>query len=315
VSNVIDISIITPCFNEEENVQDCATAVAKVMSTQLPDLNYEHIFIDNCSTDGTIRELKKLAYADKNVKVIANSRNIGPFRNMYRGMKRATGKTVIPMLPADLQDPADLIPNFYAEWLAGSLVVYGVRKNRQESLFMRGIRGIYYRIIRIMSDTDIPLNAGEFMLVDRRIADEILKLDDYYPYIRGLVAQSTSKSSFVSYTWVRRRKGKSKANWFQLFDQAINGLISTSRAPARLALFFGFLISSLGIMGGIYNLLASLIGAGNAASGVPTLIVGLFFFGGVQLFFTGLLGEYILSIHSQTRKLPDAFDVEVLNFD
>jgi hypothetical protein len=166
-----------------------------------------------------------------------------------------------------------------------------------------------------MSDTDIPLNAGEFMLIDKRIATEILKLNDHYPYIRGLVAQSTSKSASVSYTWVRRRKGKSKANWFQLFDQAINGLISTSRAPARIALIFGFLVSCLALIAGIFNLIALLFEVQNTSAGIPTLIIVLFFFGGIQLFFTGLLGEYILSTHSQTRKLPEAFDVEVLNFD
>lgn len=309
----IDISIITPCYNEEDNVRDCANAVATIMSANLPKLRYEHIFVDNSSTDNTLKELRAIATRNKSVKVIVNSRNIGPFRNMYRGMKRATGKTIIPMLPADLQDPAELIPMLYREWEKGALVVYGVRKNRQESLFMRCVRGVYYRIIKLMSETDIPLNAGEFMLIDKRISDEILKLNDHYPYIRGLVAQSTSKSSFVPYTWVRRQKGKSKANWFQLIDQAINGLISTSRAPARLALITGFVISSLGILGGLYNLFASLAGFEHATSGIPTLIISLFFFGGIQLFFTGLLGEYILSIHSQTRKLPDAFDVETIN--
>jgi glycosyltransferase involved in cell wall biosynthesis len=311
----VDISIITPCFNEEDNVLDCARSVAKVMAAELPGVSYEHIFVDNSSTDGTFHELRKIANQDLRVKVIVNSRNIGPFRSMYRGMKRAVGDSVIPMLPADLQDPVEIIPKFYQLWISGSLVVFGVRENRQESLFMRFLRSIYYRVIRTMSDTDIPLNAGEFMLIDKRIANEILKLDDHYPYIRGLVAQSTSRSAFVPYTWVRRRKGKSKANWFQLFDQAINGLISTSRAPARLALIFGFLVSSLAIIGGIFNLIVLLFEAQNISNGIPTLIIVLFFFGGIQLFFTGLLGEYILSTHSQTRKLPDAFDVNVINFD
>jgi glycosyltransferase involved in cell wall biosynthesis len=311
----VDISIITPCFNEESNVESCANAVAHIMKTKLPDITYEHIFVDNASTDKTVSNLRSLAALDASVKVIVNSRNIGPFRSMYRGMARAKGCAIMPMLPADLQDPASLIPSLYAEMTKGYLVVYGVRADRKESLAMRLIRGAYYRLIRLMSETDIPVNAGEFMLIDSRIADEILKLNDHYPYIRGLVAQSTSNSSSVSYTWEKRERGKSKSNWFSLLDQGINGLISTSRAPARLALILGFVISLFGLIGGLVNLLISLIHGTDAISGIPTLIIGLFFFGGIQLFFTGLLGEYILSIHSQTRQLPNAFDIETINFD
>ena len=311
----LDLSIITPCFNEIENVALCAEAVRTVMSSSLPRLSYEHIFVDNSSTDGTSIRLKNLANEDPKIKVIVNSRNVGPFRNMYRGMGRASGRAIIPMLPADLQDPATLIPELYAEMEKGFLVVYGVRANRKERLVMRLIRGVYYRLIRLMSETDIPVNAGEFMLIDSRIADEILKLNDHYPYIRGLVAQSTSNSSSVSYTWEKRERGKSKSNWFALLDQGINGLISTSRAPARLALILGFIIALFGVIGGFVNLLISLIHGSDAISGIPTLIIGLFFFGGIQLFFTGLLGEYILSIHSQTRQLPNAFDIQTINFD
>jgi len=142
-----------------------------------------------------------------------------------------------------------------------------------------------------------------------------LELRDYYPYIRGLVAQSTSNSSSIDYTWVKRKGGKSKSNLFHLFDQAVNGLVSTSRAPARLGLVSGFFVSILGVLGGFVNLVLNLFSVNPTSSGIPTLIVGLFFFGGVQLFFTGLLGEYILSIHSQIRPLPNAFDIETVNFD
>ncbi len=310
-----DLSIITPCFNEEDNVELCAITVKEVMRSHLKELSYEHIFVDNSSTDDTVLKLRGLASNDQRIKVIVNSRNVGPFRNMYRGMAKARGQSIIPMLPADLQDPATLIPELYGEMQKGFLVVYGVRKNRKESLLMRALRGIYYRLIRVMSETDIPVNAGEFMIIDSRISDEILKLDDHYPYIRGLVAQSTSKSSSVDYTWGKRTHGKSKSNWFTLFDQGINGLISTSRVPARLALLLGFLVASLGVIGGIVNLFISLVFGSGADTGIPTLIIGLFLFGGIQLFFTGLLGEYILSIHSQTRQLPRAFDLETINFD
>jgi len=310
-----DLTIITPCYNEEINVESCVATVSTVMKTKLPDLRYEHIFVDNASTDNTVEILKVLADKNPALKIVVNSRNIGPFRNMYRGMAKASGLAIIPMLPADLQDPATLIPELYEEFKKGYLVVYGVRRNRQESFLMRFVRGTYYRVIRLMSETDIPVNAGEFMMIDHRIAREILELRDYYPYIRGLVAQSTSNSSSIDYTWVKRKGGKSKSNLFHLFDQAVNGLVSTSRAPARLGLVSGFFVSILGVLGGFVNLVLNLFSVNPTSSGIPTLIVGLFFFGGVQLFFTGLLGEYILSIHSQIRPLPNAFDIETVNFD
>jgi polyisoprenyl-phosphate glycosyltransferase len=310
----IDLTIITPCYNEEASVVDCAREVQNVMSARLPKVKYEHIFIDNASTDGTVLELRKIASVSKNVKVIVNSRNVGPFRNMYAAMAKASGRAVIPMLPADLQDPADKIPDLYQEWVKGYLVVYGERTNRQESLLMRAMRGLYYRIVRTMSETHIPINSGEFMLIDRKISDEICNLGDYYPYIRGLVAQSTSNSTSVPYTWGVRKKGKSKSNFLALIDQAINGFVSTSRAPARIALLGGFFISGLGFMAGLWSLIANLVDAPTALQGIPTLIVALFFFGGIQLFFLGLIGEYVLSIHSQVRRLPREFEVESINF-
>jgi glycosyltransferase involved in cell wall biosynthesis len=311
---VFDLTIITPCYNEEASVLDCAREVQRVMSSTLPKVKYEHIFIDNASTDGTVRELRKIAADSKSVKVIVNSRNVGPFRNMYAAMARASGRDVIPMLPADLQGPAEIIPDLYHEWVKGYLVVYGERTNRQESLLMRGLRGLYYRIVRTMSDTDIPINSGEFMLIDRKISDEICKLSDHYPYIRGLVAQSTSNSTSIPYSWGVRKNGKSKSNFISLIDQAINGFVSTSRAPARLALLGGFSISGVGFLAGLYSLVANLVDGPAGLQGIPTLIVALFFFGGIQLFFLGLIGEYVLSIHSQVRRLPREFEVESINF-
>jgi len=309
------ISIITPCYNEEETVAECVSRTAKVFSDHLPGVEYEHIFADNASTDGTVEVLRKLAAENRSVKVFVNSRNVGPFRNIYRGMAKATGDAIVPMLPADLQDPPEIIPDFYRLWVAGSMVVFGERTNRQEGLLLRALRGIYYRIVRKFAEGNIPINSGEFMLIDKSIAENILALDDQYPYIRGLVAQSVDISSSVKYTWAARVKGKSKANWFNLLDQAINGLISTSRIPARLSLVGGFFIAGLGMLAGIYSLILNLIGQANISAGIPTVIVAIFFFGGLQLFFLGLIGEYVLSIHSQVRPLPKAFDRERINLD
>lgn len=294
---------------------ECVRRTAKVFKELLPEVQYEHIFADNASTDNTVKVLSVLAESNPRVKVFVNSRNIGPFRNMYRGMAMAQGDAVIPMLPADLQDPPEIIPDFYRLWSAGSLVVFGERTNRQENLLMRILRGTYYRIVRRFAEGNIPINSGEFMLIDKSVSDSILALDDQYPYIRGLVAQSVDVSSSVKYTWESRKTGKSKANWFNLLDQAINGFVSTSRIPARLALIGGFAISGLGLLAGMYSLIVNLIHSNNASAGIPTVIVAIFLFGGLQLFFLGLVGEYVLSIHSQVRRLPKVFDTKRINFD
>lgn len=313
--NIISLSIITPCFNEEASVLDCASAVREIMASQLPNVTYEHIFIDNASTDQTVKVLRGIAASEHSIKVLVNSRNIGPFRNIYAAMSKASGMAIVPMLPADLQDPAELIPELYKEWEKGFLVVYGERTNRQEAIGMRLLRGLYYRIVKLMSETDIPINSGEFMLIDKKISQEICKLRDHYPYIRGLVAQSTSNSTSIPYTWRARKKGKSKANFLNLVDQAINGFVSTSRAPARLALLAGFVFASFGICAAVWSLIANIIDTSGSSNGIPTLIVTLFFFGGLQMFFLGLIGEYVLSIHSQVRRMPNEFIIEALNFD
>jgi len=308
------LSVITPCYNEEVNVEICASELKKVMSESLPNYRYEHIFADNASTDATLEKLRQLADKDKNIKVISNSRNVGPFRNMWNAMKSATGDAVVPLLPADLQDPPTVIPELVKNWENGFLVTYGVRANREESLLMRMARGLYYRIIKKFAAAVIPLNSGEFLLADKKVIDSILEVDDQYPYIRGLIAQTGVKSASVPYTWVKRERGKSKNNFISLIDQAINGFVSTSRVPARLALLGGFLLSILGFCFAMFTILSVLLSDGSAPVGIPTIIVGIFMLGGVQLLFLGLIGEYILSIHGQVRRTPPMFETERINF-
>ena len=308
------ISIITPCFNEELNIETCYLAVKKIMKTKLPNYSYEHIFSDNASSDSTFSVLEKIAKKDKNVKVILNSRNVGPFRNMWNAMKNATGDAIIPLLPADLQDPAEIIPSFVKNWEKGDLVVYGVRSNRQEFWMMRFLRSIYYKLIRKFADAVIPLNSGEFLLADKLVIKSILEVDDQYPYIRGLIAQTAVKSSSVNYTWVKRKKGKSKNSFIDLIDQAINGFVSTSRIPARFALLFGFIFSIIGFIGAAITFISFLLNKESVASGIPTIIVAIFLFGGIQLLFFGIIGEYILSIHGQVRKSPPMFEIKKINF-
>jgi glycosyltransferase involved in cell wall biosynthesis len=309
------ISIITPCFNEDESVLKCYQSLKEVMSKDLPGVTYEHIFADNSSTDRTVAEIKKFAKSDPRVKLIVNSKNIGAPRNIYRALSRTNGDAVIPMLPADLQDPAEVIPEFYREWKAGSLIVFGQRIKRQEHIVMRCLRGIYYRMIKKFASSDIPINAGEFMLIDRKVVDLLVEMNESNPYLRGLIAQVGVKSSYVNYRWGKREFGKSKATFFVLIDTAINGLVSTSRLPARIALLSGFMFSLVGILLGIWSLVASIFSSSLIGSGIPTIIVAIFFIGGVQLFFLGLIGEYVLSIHGEIRPEPGAFDLETIGFE
>lgn len=308
------ISIITPCFNEEANIPICIREVRSVMREKLPNYDYEHIFADNASSDATVQIIKDLAKKDPRIKLIVNSRNVGPFNNMWNALKSATGDAVVPLVPADLQDPPSVIPDFVQHWENGNLVVYGIRKRRQESWLMRLTRSIYYRIIRKFASAVIPLNSGEFLLADKRVIASMLIKDDHYPYIRGLIAQTAVKSEQVEYTWQKRMHGKSKNNLLQLVDQAINGFVSTSRLPARITLLAGFLLSFIGIAGAVVTLLSFILYRGDVSIGIPTIIVSIFFFGGIQLLFLGIIGEYVLSIHGQVRRAPEMFEIERINF-
>jgi glycosyltransferase involved in cell wall biosynthesis len=308
------ISIISPVFNEELNVENCAARLRDVMHLQCPGIAYEHIFADNCSTDSTVDILRSMAAVDSNIKVIVNSRNVGPFRNMWNALKSTSGSAVIPFLPADLQDPVEVIPKFIEGWNEGYLVVYGVRRNRQENLPMRIARNVYYRIISKFSEAEIPKNVGEFLIADRKVINSILEVDDAYPYIRGLIAQSGIRAKQIEYTWKKRENGKSKLNLFHLVDQAINGFVSTSRIPARIALILGFISSFVGIAGAFITLALIAFGNQEITPGIPTIIVSIFFFAGLQLLFLGVIGEYVLSIHGQVRRTPPMFEVERINF-
>jgi polyisoprenyl-phosphate glycosyltransferase len=314
-SNVqIQLSIVTPCFNEEDSIERCALEVQKIMKERMPGISYEHIFSDNASTDKTISILRHLAGTDKRIKVVVNSRNIGGPKNIYRALRKTKGLAIIPMLPADLQDPVEVIPELFSKWKLGNLVVYGKRINRQESLLMRALRKLYYLAIRKFATADLPTDVGDFLLIDKRVLENILALEEENPYIRGLVAQSGVRSDVVPYTWVKRTSGKSKMTPFVLIDVAINGLVSTSRLPARIALLVGFIMAGVGIAMGLFTLFDFLIFQTELAEGMPTIIIATFMLGGIQLFFLGLIGEYILSIHSQIRPEPEPFDLELINF-
>jgi glycosyltransferase involved in cell wall biosynthesis len=309
------ISIVTPCYNEELNVPDCYEAVRKLFANELADYDYEHIFCDNASSDATVMLLRQLADVDPHVKVILNARNFGPFRSMFNGLLSTTGDAVVPFLPADLQDPAEVIVSFVRHWEAGHKIVYGIRANRQEGLLMRTARSIYYRLVNRFANIEIPRDVGEFQLIDRAVVEALRQCDDYYPYLRGLISHCGYQSVGVSYTWKARQKGMSKNRLYHLFDQALNGLISFTNLPMRLCLVLGLSIAGLSLGYSIFTVISGLIYYRELAPpGIPTLIAALFFFSGVQLAFMGILGEYISAIHFQVRKRPLVVERERVNF-
>ena len=309
------LSIITPCFNEERAIEACIAEVAHVMSTSLPDTPYEHIICDNSSSDGTVALLRILAAADPRVKVVVNSRNVGPFRSMANGLRNVSGDLVVPMVPADLQDPPSIIPQMMAKMRPDIEVVYGIRGNRRESLFMRSARSGYYAALRMTGGVVPPAHAGEFLLARREVIDAISQVGGGYPYIRGLVAQTNPRFETVSYNWASRSVGRSRNSFPDLLDQAINGVVSTARSPIRWALFLGLVLAVVGVVAAIVNFLYFLAQGSTALEGIPTIIVATFLFGGVNLFFLGLIGEYVLSIHSIIRPEPPMFEREKINFE
>jgi glycosyltransferase involved in cell wall biosynthesis len=310
------ISVITPCYNEELTVRECYEAVRQVFQTRLPEFEREHIFCDNSSDDRTLDILREIAAADKSVRVIVNARNFGPLRNTYNGVMAASGDAVLLFLPADLQDPPELIPEFVRLWEAGNEIVYGIRAVREEGRIMRGIRLMYYRLLIRFSEIKVPPGVGDFQLVDRKIVEAMRRVRDNYPFMRMMTFECGGRSVGVPYTWRERKKGLSKNRAMALIDQGLNGLISFTTAPLRFGLFAGFLISFTSIAYSVINFVIGLVMFRRLAEpGIVTLIVAMFFFGGVQLFFMGMIGEYVLAIYGQVREKPVVFERERINFD
>lgn len=310
------ISIVTPCYNEELNVRDCYETVRRLFDSELTGYDREHIFCDNSSTDATLKILKEIAAADKRVKIIVNARNFGPLKNSYNGVMSATGDAVLLMLPADMQDPPELIPQFVQLWSEGHEIVYGIRATREEGWLMQKTRGTYYRLLTRFSEVKIPPGVGDFQLVDRRVIEAMRSVRDGYPFMRMMTFECGGRAIGISYTWRARQKGLSKNRFTALIDQALNGLVSFTTAPLRIGLFVGFLLSALSIAYSTINLVLGLLLYQKVAEpGIMTLIVALFFFGGVQLLFMGMIGEYVLAIYGQVREKPVVFERERINFD
>jgi polyisoprenyl-phosphate glycosyltransferase len=308
------ISIVTPCYNEEASIQECVETIQRLFASELANYRLEHIFCDNCSTDRTVEILKSLAQDNKSLKVIVNSRNFGILKNTYNGVLSASGDAVLLFLPVDLQDPPELIPEFVRHWEAGYEIVYGQRAEREESFILRNSRKLYYRLLSKLTYVNYPPDAGDFQLVDRKVHEAMKRIDDAQPFMRLMTFESGFRSIGIKYRWRARKHGKSRNRLSSMFDQGLNGIISFSGAPVRVALVAGFLISLLSIGYSLAILLLALLGRIHSPAGIPTLIAALFFFGGVQLFFIGVLGEYILAIYNQVRRKPLVVERERINF-
>ena len=307
------ISVVTPCYQEEGNVKTCYEEVKMIFESELPNYNYEHIFCDNSSTDSTLEILREIACNDSRVKVIVNSRNFGGPNSMFNGMLSATGDAVIPLVPADLQDPPALIPEFVKLWEQGYEIVYGVRSNREESSIMHAVRKSYYGLVNRFANINIPLNVGDFTLIDKKVQSILRQYDDHSPYLRGMIANCGFKSVLVPYTWKARKWGISNFKLYDLIDVGLNGLISFTNLPMRMCMFAGFFLSAASITYALIAFISTLV-YGSAPKGVPTLTIALFFFSGINLFFLGVLGEYISAIHFQVRKRPLVVERERINF-
>lgn len=307
------ISVVSGCYNEEDNVRECYEQVKKVFQ-EIGHYRYEHIFIDNASKDGTVAILREIAAKDKNVKVIINARNFGHIRSPHHAMLNARGDAIISVV-SDLQDPPGLIKEFIKKWEEGFLVVIAVKADSEESPLFFAIRKAYYELVSRLAEIELTKNATGFGLYDRRFIDIVAEIDDPYPYFRGLVSEIGFPIARIPYHQPVRKRGITSNNFYRLYDMAMLGITNHSKVPLRLATMLGFAVSFLSLCVALGYLVMKLLYWDSFSLGLAPLEIGLFFFGSVQLFFIGILGEYIGAIYTQVQKRPHVIELERINFD
>ena len=306
------ISIVTGCFNEEDNVEALHVQIAEAMA-EMPEYNYEHIYIDNASTDRTIPLLRKIAAEDKHVKVILNSRNFGHIRSPYYGLLQAKGDAVVSMA-SDLQDPPSMIKEFVKKWEEGYKVVMGVKTSSQESKLVYGLRTMYYKFLAKLSDVQLVENFTGFGCYDQQVVEILRQMNDPYPYFRGLIADIGFPAAKIEFNQPRRKRGITKNNFYTLFDMAMLGFTNNTKIPLRLATIFGFFTAAVSMLIGLFYLVYKLVNWQNFQLGSAPIVIGLFFFGAIQLFFLGIVGEYIGAIYTQVLHRPLVIEKERINF-
>ena len=308
------VSIFSPAYNEEGNIERCYEAVRDIMAPLADKYEYEHLFGDNCSTDRTLEILRGLAAKDHKVKVLTYTRNWGPNRSGMTLLRHCTGDAVIP-LPSDLQEPVEIIPRLIELWEEGHEIVYGIYTNHADRFLTKLLRRGYYWLVNKLSTEPLISNYSGFGIWDRKVAQVIAGLDDFNPNTRGVLATIGYKSTRLTYTRVGRKAGKSSYTFAAYLDEAINAIITHSLVPIRLATLLGLSLSGFSIFAAFAYTMIKIFNWGFQAPGATTTIVLVLFFSGIQLFFLGMLGEYIGAIHAQVRRGPFILIRERINFD
>jgi polyisoprenyl-phosphate glycosyltransferase len=307
------ISIVTPCYNEQDNVEELYRQVRNVMAS-IGRFRYEHIFIDNSSLDSTVPILKRLAASDPNVRVIVNARNVGHIRSPIHALLQAKGDAVI-LIVADLQDPPAMIQTFIEEWEAGFYMVIGIKKTSEEHSWMFLARKQYYRLAEKLSSIETFQNFTGFGLYDRKVIELVRQLGDPYPYLRGMLAEIGLPNKKILYDQPKRKFGITKNNWYTLYDIGMLGIINYSRVPLRLATFVGFGGAGLAMVVAMVYTIAKLLFWNTFSLGLAPTVIGVFFISSIQLVFMGVMGEYIGAIYTQVQKRPYAIELERINFE
>jgi len=307
------ISVLIPCYNEEENVVPISEAVIKTLQKDLPEYDYELVFIDNDSQDHTRSLIRQLCDENPKIKAIFNARNFGQFNSPYYGMLQITGDCVIEMV-ADFQDPVELIPQYVHEWEKGYKIVIGIKTSSKENRLMYWLRGCYYKMMKKLSDVEQIEQFTGSGLYDRDFIEVLRNLDDPTPFLRGIVAELGFKIKQIPYEQPKRRAGVTKNHFYQLYDAAMLSITSYTKAGLRLATIFGSICSLISMVVAVVYLVMKLMYWDRFPAGMAPVLIGMCFLGSVQIFFIGLMGEYILSINARVMKRPLVIEEERLNF-
>lgn len=308
------ISIVSTCYNEKDNLQEFYDRIMKVLA-DFPQYSYEIIIADNCSTDGSREELRRIATQDKNFKIIFNANNVGPNRSGFNSLLNASGDAAIPM-SSDLQDPPELISQFIQKWESGYKVVVGIKRQSQENPVMFTFRSFFYWLLSKFSDSDyvIPHFTG-FGLYDKQFLNAIKLYNEPLPYLRGLVSKIGLSRAEIEFIQPLRKHGRSKNNFFTLYSTAMTGFVNHSKLPLRLATFFGFCLALISLLIALGYLIYKLMFWNTFNLGMAPVVIGLFFFSAIQLIFIGIIGEYIGAILTQVKNDPLVIEEEKINFD
>ncbi|MFT4107814.1 MAG: glycosyltransferase family 2 protein [Lacrimispora sp.] len=307
------ISIVVPCYNEEENVEALYQAISGMFKRELPDYGYELIFIDNDSRDHTREKIRRLCSQDEGVKGIFNAKNFGQFNSPYYAMLQSTGDCTI-LMAADFQDPVEMIPRYVREWEKGYKIVIGIKESSRENKIMYWLRSCYYKAIKKLSDVEQIEHFTGFGLYDAKFIRVMRELDDPTPFLRGIVAELGFKRKEIPYDQPKRRAGKTSNNLYRLYDAAMLSITSYTKVGLRLATIFGSLCSFASMLVALIYLVLKLMYWDRFPAGMTPLLIGMFFLGSIQIFFIGLVGEYIMSMNARIMKRPLVIEEERINF-